>query len=135
MDKNDGRVVSNFINQALLNNDLTVYGNGSQTRSFCYITDLINGLIKMMSSQKVIGPINLGNPDERSILGFAQLIIKLTNSNSKIIYKTLPSDDPAQRNPDINLAKKELNWIPEISLEEGLLKTIEYFSNKNKETK
>lgn len=135
MDKNDGRVVSNFINQALENKELTIYGDGNQTRSFCYVTDLIDGLIKMMSTQNLVGPINLGNPDERSVLEFAQLVLKITNSNSKITYKPLPSDDPVRRKPDISLAKEKLNWEPQISIEEGLSKTIEYFSNKLKENK
>lgn len=135
MDKNDGRVVSNFINQALENKELTIYGDGNQTRSFCYIADLIDGLIKMMNSQNLVGPINLGNPDERNVLEFAQLVLKLTNSNSKITYKPLPSDDPIRRKPDISLAKEKLNWEPKINIEEGLSKTIEYFSNKLKENK
>ncbi len=135
MDKNDGRVVSNFINQALENKELTIYGDGNQTRSFCYVADLIDGLIKMMNSQNLVGPINLGNPDERNVLEFAQLVLKLTNSNSKITYKPLPSDDPVRRKPDISLAKEKLNWEPKINIEDGLSKTIEYFSNKLKENK
>lgn len=126
MAQNDGRVVSNFILQALKNEDITIYGNGSQTRSFCYVDDLIEGLIRMMNS-KLVGPVNLGNPSERTILDFAKLIIKLTNSKSQIIYKSLPSDDPTQRQPDISLAKKELDWEPKIDIEEGLMKTINYF--------
>lgn len=126
MAQNDGRVVSNFILQALKNEDITIYGDGSQTRSFCYVDDLVEGLIRMMNSS-IIGPVNLGNPSERTILDFAKLIIKLTNSKSKIIHLPLPSDDPTQRQPDISLAKKELNWKPEIDIEEGLTKTINYF--------
>ena len=126
MAQNDGRVVSNFILQALKNEDITIYGDGLQTRSFCYVDDLIEGLIRMMNS-KLAGPVNLGNPSERTILDFAKLIIKLTNSKSQIIYKPLPSDDPTQRQPDISLAKKELDWEPKIDIEEGLMKTINYF--------
>lgn len=126
---NDGRVVSNFIVQALENKDITVYGDGSQTRSFCYVSDLVDGIIKMMNNN-FQGPVNLGNPSERTILELAELIIKLTNSNSKIIHKPLPSDDPTKRKPDILLAKKELNWEPKVSIEEGLKKTIEYFVKK-----
>ena len=126
MAQNDGRVVSNFILQALKNEDITIYGDGSQTRSFCYVDDLIEGLIRMMNS-KLVCPVNLGNPSERTILDFAKLIIKLTNSKSQIIYKPLPSDDPTQRQPDISLAKKELDWEPKIDIEEGLMKTINYF--------
>jgi len=123
---NDGRVVSNFIIQALQNKDITIYGDGSQTRSFCYVDDLVDGLIKMMNSNE-IGPINLGNPDEFTILELAQKIIELTNSKSKLIFKTLPQDDPKQRQPDITLAKQKLNWQPKIKLQDGLIKTIEYF--------
>lgn len=126
MAQNDGRVVSNFILQALKNEDITIYGDGSQTRSFCYVDDLIEGLIRMMNS-KLVGPVNLGNLSERTILDFAKLIIKLTNSKSQIIYKPLPSDDPTQRQPDISLAKKELDWEPKIDIKEGLMKTINYF--------
>lgn len=136
MDQNDGRVVSNFIVQALKNEDITIYGDGSQTRSFCYVSDLVDGMIKMMNNeQHFIGPVNLGNPNERTILEFANLIIKLTNSNSKIINKPLPSDDPIQRKPDITVAKKELNWEPKVDIETGLMKTIEYFEKKLKENK
>lgn len=131
MSENDGRVVSNFIVQALQNKDITVYGEGSQTRSFCYIEDLIDGMIKMQDNEiGFIGPVNLGNPCETTILQFAELIIKLSNSNSKIIHKPLPSDDPCRRKPDISLAKEKLNWAPKVSVEEGLLKTIEYFDAK-----
>ncbi len=125
--KNDGRVVSNFIVQALTGEDITVFGDGSQTRSFCYIDDLVNGLYRMMEQEEHIGPINLGNPEEYKIIELAQKIIEMTNSNSKIVYKPLPPDDPTQRQPDITLAKKILNWEPAIKLDEGLEKTIEYF--------
>lgn len=131
MDLSDGRVVSNFIVQALKNEDITIYGDGSQTRSFCYVDDLIDGMIKMMNNTNgFIGPVNLGNPSERTILDFAKLIIKLTNSNSKIIHKPLPLDDPSKRQPDISLAEKELNFKPKVDIEEGLIKTIEYFKKK-----
>lgn len=126
MAQNDGRVVSNFILQALKNEDITIYGDGSQTRSFCYVDDLVEGLIKMMNS-KLTGPVNLGNPSERTVLDFAKLIIKLTNSSSKIVNKPLPSDDPTKRRPDISLAKQELDWQPKVDIIEGLNKTIEYF--------
>lgn len=129
MDPNDGRVVSNFIMQALQNKDITIYGDGSQTRSFQYIDDLIEGMTKMMrSSKKFTGPVNLGNPGEFTIKELAEKVLELIpESKSKIIYKPLPSDDPKQRKPDITLAKKELDWKPTIKLEKGLLKTIEYF--------
>lgn len=126
MDKNDGRVVSNFIIQALNNEDITVYGDGLQTRSFCYVDDLTDGIIRMMNSSAA-GPVNLGNPAERTILDFAKLIIELTDSKSKIIHKPLPSDDPVKRRPDITLAKRELNWQPAVDIRAGLEKTIEYF--------
>ena len=126
MAQNDGRVVSNFILQALRNEDITIYGDGSQTRSFCYVDDLVEGLIKMMNS-KLTGPVNLGNPSERTVLDFAKLIIKLTNSSSKIVNKPLPSDDPTKRRPDISLAKQELDWQPTVDIVDGLNKTIEYF--------
>lgn len=125
----DGRVISNFIVQSLKEKDITIYGNGLQTRSFQYITDLINGMILMMNS-KENGPINLGNPDEYTIKELAENIIKKTNSISKIIYKPLPEDDPKQRNPNISLANKILNWKPTITLNNGLDKTIEYFTQK-----
>ena len=131
---NDGRVVSNFIIQALQNKDLTIYGDGSQTRSFCYVSDLVEGLVRMMNNEhNFIGPVNLGNPSERSILDFAKYIIELTNSNSKIVFKELPQDDPVQRKPDITLAKQELGWEPNVDIKEGLMKTIEYFASKLKE--
>jgi len=125
---NDGRVVSNFIVQAIKDEDITVYGDGSQTRSFCYVDDLIDGLILLMnSSDELTGPINLGNPVESTILELAQKIIDLTNSKSKIIFKPLPADDPKKRQLNIALAKEKLNWQPKVSLEQGLKKTIEYF--------
>jgi len=131
MHPNDGRVVSNFIMQALTNKDITVYGNGEQTRSFCYIDDLINGMMKMMSSEKVItGPINLGNPVEFKIIELAQMIIKLTNSKSKIINKGLPVDDPVRRRPDISKAKNDLDWEPNIDVIDGLKETIVYFKKQ-----
>lgn len=124
----DGRVVSNFIIQALRNQDITIYGEGNQTRSFCYIDDLVNGLMLMMKSREgFTGPINIGNPIECTIMGLAKTIIKLTKSCSQIIYLPLPQDDPIQRRPVINMAEKELNWSPSVELEEGLKKTIEYF--------
>ncbi|MBR6099236.1 SDR family oxidoreductase [bacterium] len=131
MAPNDGRVVSNFIIQALKNEDITIYGDGMQTRSFCYVSDLIDGMIKMMNNpQGFIGPVNLGNPSERTILDFAKLIIELTGSKSKIVYRPLPGDDPTQRKPDISLAKKELGWEPKVDIRDGLAKTIEYFEKK-----
>ena len=128
MSSNDGRVVSNFIVQALKGEDITIYGDGLQTRSFCYVDDLVDGMIKMMNnSSDFSGPVNLGNPSERTVLNLAEIIIKLTNSNSKIVYKPIPSDDPEKRKPDITLAKEKLNWEPVTGIEEGLKKTIEYF--------
>ena len=114
--------------EALKNEDITVYGDGTQTRSFCYVSDLIDGIIKTMETNDITGPINLGNPSERTVLNLAELIIKMTNSSSKIIYKSLPKDDPVRRKPDITLAKEILNWEPKVTIEEGLTKTIEYFS-------
>jgi UDP-glucuronate decarboxylase len=133
MHPNDGRVVSNFIVQALTNQDITVYGNGDQTRSFCYIDDLISGIFKMMSSEeKFIGPVNLGNPVEFKIIDLAKTIIKLTNSKSNIVNKELPTDDPIRRKPDISLAKNVLDWEPSFNLEEGLKLTIDYFKSQIK---
>ncbi len=129
MHPNDGRVVSNFIMQALQGEDITVYGDGSQTRSFCYVDDLLEGMIRMMNTpQEFIGPVNVGNPNEFTILELAQEVIALTNSKSKIIYQPLPSDDPLQRKPDISLAQKELGWEPKVQLKEGLERTIAYFN-------
>lgn len=128
MHPNDGRVVSSFIVQALKGEPITVFGDGSQTRSFCYVDDLVEALIRIMQTpQEFTGPVNIGNPDEYSILRLAETIIGLTNSNSKIVFKKLPQDDPLQRKPDITLAKQHLDWQPKVPLEEGLKKTIEYF--------
>lgn len=128
MHPDDGRVISNFIIQALKNEDITVFGNGSQSRSFCYVDDLIRGMVAFMdSSAEFIGPCNMGNPGEYTILELAKEIIRLTNSSSRIIYKALPQDDPLQRRPDISLAKEKLGWQPEVDLETGLMKTIDYF--------
>ena len=128
MHPNDGRVVSNFIVQCLRNEDITIYGDGNQSRSFQYVDDLIEGMTKMMATpNEFIGPVNIGNPTEFTILELAQTVINLTNSKSKLIFKRLPMDDPQQRRPDITLAKEKLNWTPKIELEEGLKKTIEYF--------
>jgi len=124
----DGRVVSNFIRQAITNDAITIFGDGSQTRSFCYRDDLVHGIIKMMNGpDDFIGPVNLGNPHEFTILQLAEVIIKLTDSKSKIIKKPLPKDDPLRRRPDITLAKQKLSWEPTVLLEEGLIKTIEWF--------
>jgi len=139
MHPNDGRVVSNFIMQSLKNEPITVYGDGSQTRSFCYVDDLIDGMIKMMNSPNdFVGPVNLGNTNEMSILELTGMIIDMVGSKSKIIYNTLPKDDPVRRKPDISLAKKHLNWQPRVSLEEGLENTINYYRdllNSNPEIK
>jgi len=130
MHPSDGRVVSNFIVQALKGEDITLYGDGNQTRSFCYVDDLIDGMIKMMNSRKEFtGPVNLGNPNENTILELAELIIDMTGSKSNIINKDLPRDDPVRRKPDISLAGKELKWKPRIELEDGLKETIKYFKN------
>lgn len=130
MDVGDGRVVSNFIVQALRGENVTIYGDGSQTRSFCYVDDLIDGMVKLMNSKDgFTGPVNIGNPGEFSIKQLAEMVIELTGTNSKLIYEELPIDDPAQRKPDISLAKKELNWEPVVKLEDGLKKTIEYFKS------
>ena len=130
MHPNDGRVVSNFIVQALQNNDITIYGDGNQTRSFCYVDNLIDGLIKLMeTNDDVTGPINIGNPNEFTIKELAEKIIEMTQSSSKLIYKSLPENDPVRRQPDITLAKKILGWEPSIELEEGLTHTINYFSD------
>ena len=126
----DGRVVSNFIVQALKNENITVYGDGSQTRSFCYVDDLVKGIVSMMNSPKeFVGPVNLGNPIEFTIKELAEMIIRITGSRSKITYKELPIDDPAQRKPDISLANRELGWKPDIDLQTGLEKTIAYFQD------
>ncbi len=128
MDKYDGRVVSNFINQAINNTNITLYGNGQQTRSFCYIEDLINGIIRLMNTPYNY-PVNIGNPYEITVTELANIIIKLTNSKSSIVYETLPSDDPTNRRPDITKARNILKWEPTYHLETGLIKTIEYFSS------
>jgi UDP-glucuronate decarboxylase len=127
MHPNDGRVVSNFIVQALKGENLTLYGKGNQTRSFCYVDDLIDGMMRLMNQDAVIGPVNIGNPGEFTIKELAEQVIKLTGSKSGIVYKPLPSDDPRQRCPDIRLAREKLGWKPTIKLAEGLKKTIEYF--------
>ena len=130
MHPHDGRVVSNFILQALQNKDITLYGDGSQTRSFCYRDDLLEGMVRMMATApEITGPVNLGMPQEFTIRELAELTIKLTNSNSKIVYRDLPADDPKQRKPDITLAKKLLDWEPSTPLAVGLQKTIEYFDD------
>ena len=128
MDKNDGRVVSNFITQALQGKDITIYGDGSQSRSFCYVDDLVRGIVSMMDTpEHVVGPMNLGNPVEFTMLELAELVLKHTGSSSKISYQSLPQDDPRQRKPDITYATQQLNWEPEVFLNEGLQKTIAYF--------
>jgi len=128
MHPNDGRVVSNFIVQALKGEDITIYGDGSQTRSFCYVDDLIDGMIGMMNTSKdFVGPVNIGNPNEFTIMNLAKLVIQLTKSKSKIVQKPLPSDDPIRRKPDITLAEDKLKWRPKIELETGLERTIAYF--------
>jgi UDP-glucuronate decarboxylase len=132
MHPNDGRVVSNFIMQALRGEDISVYGDGSQTRSFCYVDDLINGMIKLMESpDEFTGPVNMGNPDEFTILELANKVLELTGSKSKLIYQPLPEDDPLQRKPNISLAESKLGWKPSIALDEGLKKTIAYFKTLN----
>ncbi len=130
MHPQDGRVISNFINQAIKGNDLTIYGKGKQTRSFCYVDDMVAGIFKMMnSSSDFIGPVNMGNPIEFTIEELAHTVMNLSNSKSRISYKPLPQDDPQQRKPDITKAKKHLNWEPKVELEDGLKKTIRYFEN------
>jgi UDP-glucuronate decarboxylase len=129
MAENDGRVVSNFILQALRGEDITVYGRGEQTRSFCFVSDLIEGMVRMMNRDGFSGPVNLGNPCETTIVEFAEKIIDLTGSRSQIIYKPLPADDPKQRQPDITLAKQMLDWTPKVSVDEGLRQTITYFDS------
>lgn len=127
MNKNDGRVVSNFIVQALKGEDITIYGSGMQTRSFCYVDDLIDGMMRMMNCENFTGPVNIGNPGEFTMLELAEKVIALTGSKSKLVFHPLPSDDPTQRKPVIELAKEKLDWQPKISLDEGLVKTIDYF--------
>ena len=130
MHPNDGRVVSNFIVQALQGEKLTVYGDGSQTRSFCYVDDLLEGFVRLMEQTQTVGPVNLGNPGEFTMLELAETVLKLTKSKSKIVHQPLPADDPKQRQPDITLAKKYLKWEPKVPLAEGLKKTIAYFKTK-----
>jgi len=127
MHESDGRVVSNFIVQALRGEDITIYGDGSQTRSFCYVDDLIEGWLRLMAQTETVGPMNLGNPSEFTMLQLAELTLKLVGGKSKIVHKPLPSDDPKQRRPDISLAQKVLKWEPKVPLEDGLLRTIAYF--------
>jgi UDP-glucuronate decarboxylase len=125
---NDGRVVSNFIVQALRGEDITVYGDGGQTRSFCYVDDLVEGMVRMMGTDGFTGPVNLGNPAETTILEFARRIIALTGSRSQIVFRPLPADDPKQRQPDISLARERLGWEPQVDVETGLKRTIDYFA-------
>lgn len=128
MHPNDGRVVSNFIVQALKGEDITIYGDGLQTRSFCYVTDLIEGFVRLMAAgDDVTGPMNLGNPHEITVKELAETVIRLTGAKSKLVYQPLPQDDPLQRCPDITLAKKELDWQPTVGLEDGLKETVAYF--------
>lgn len=134
MHPNDGRVVSNFIVQALLNKPITIYGDGSQTRSFCYVDDLLDGLVALMNTEdSFVGPVNLGNPHEFTILQLAKQVIELTNSQSQLVFKALPGDDPKRRCPDIGLAQEKLCWKPRFSLDQGLEKTIRYFEDLLKE--
>ena len=137
MDAGDGRVVSNFIVQALDAKDLTIYGKGDQTRSFCFVDDLIEGMMRMMKTERgFAGPVNLGNPEEFTMLQLAELVLRLTRSSARLVYHPLPADDPRQRQPDISLAVEKLNWRPSVALEDGLLKTIEYFrSPSSRETR
>jgi UDP-glucuronate decarboxylase len=127
MHPGDGRVVSNFIVQALRGEDLTVYGDGSQTRSFCYVDDLIEGFVRFMDQTETVGPMNLGNPSEFTMLRLAELTLRLVGGRSRIVHKPLPADDPRQRQPDIALARRVLKWEPKVPLEEGLARTIAYF--------
>ena len=127
MHPNDGRVISNFVMQALRGVPITIYGDGSQTRSFCYVDDLVEGMVRLMAKEGVTGPVNVGNPVETSVLEFARRIVELTGSRSKIVFRPLPSDDPKRRQPDISLARELLAWEPRVPLEEGLKRTIEYF--------
>ena len=130
MHPNDGRVVSNFIVQALKGDDITIYGDGTQTRSFCYVDDLIEGFVRLMNQTKSVGPVNIGNPGEFTMLQLAELTLKMIAGKSKIVYQALPEDDPKQRRPDITLAKSLLNWEPTVKLEEGLKRTIAYFKTE-----
>ncbi len=130
MNPDDGRVVSNFIVQALRGEDITIYGDGTQTRSFCYVEDLLEGFVRLMNQDELTGPINIGNPCEFTMLELAELVLKQVGGTSKLVYKPLPGDDPKQRQPDISLAKKGLNWEPSVQLEEGLERTVNYFREK-----
>jgi UDP-glucuronate decarboxylase len=130
MHPNDGRVVSNFIVQALHGEDITVYGDGSQTRSFCYVDDMIDGIVTMMNTEGFIGPVNIGNPGEFTSLELAKAVIELVGSSSNIVHRPLPADDPKQRQPDVTLAREKLDWQPAVALKEGLRKTIEYFRSE-----
>ena len=127
MYENDGRVVSNFIVQALNNKPITIYGTGEQTRSFCYVDDLIEAIYRIMNKENITGPINIGNPDEFTMIELADKIIKITGSKSKIVFEKLPSDDPKKRKPDISLAKEIIEWEPKVNLDEGLVQTVNYF--------
>lgn len=127
MSENDGRVVSNFIIQALQERDITIYGDGSQTRSFCYVDDLVEGMVRMMNQNGFTGPVNLGNPEEYTVKQLAEMILRLTGSSSRLIYKPLPENDPVRRRPDIQLARERLGWSPQVETTEGLKKTIQYF--------
>ena len=130
MNPGDGRVVSNFIVQALKGQDITIFGDGSQTRSFCYRDDLVEGFLRLMNTpDEFTGPVNIGNPDEFTMKELAEIVLDMTNSKSKLIYMPLPSDDPKQRQPDITLARETLGWEPKVKLREGLVKTIEYFAS------
>jgi len=133
MDPNDGRVISNFINQALQGQPLTIYGDGLQTRSFCYVDDLIEGFLKMMAQDETTGPVNLGNPVENSMFELAEAVLQTVNSNSQLEYRPLPTDDPKQRCPDITKARTILNWEPRVSLKDGLAKTVSYYENLKKQ--
>jgi UDP-glucuronate decarboxylase len=134
MNPHDGRVVSNFIMQALQNEDITIYGNGEQTRAFCYVTDLIRGLIAMMETNNLTGPVNLGNPVETTVLALAEKIITMIGSKSRIVFRPLPQDDPVQRCPDISIARQGLGWEPSVALEDGLRQTIDYFAGTKAHT-
>jgi UDP-glucuronate decarboxylase len=134
MHPNDGRVVSNFIVQALKGEDITIYGEGLQSRSFCYVDDLIEGIVNFVNyDDSFVGPVNIGNPVEFTMIELAQMVIRLTNSKSNIVHRPLPQDDPRQRRPDISLIQEKIQWKPQIDLEQGLLKTIGYFHNRIQE--
>jgi UDP-glucuronate decarboxylase len=134
MRPDDGRVVSNFVVQALRGEDITIYGSGSQTRSFCYVSDLVDGLMRLMASpDAIVGPVNVGNPGEFTIEELASIVVEMTGSRSNIVHRDLPIDDPRQRRPDITVAKDDLGWLPHISLREGLSRTIDYFASAEAE--